>query len=290
MTEYRDLWYHAADGLRLYARDYPGPTAKAPVALCMHGLTRNSADFAGLAPWLARHYRVLVADQRGRGNSGYDPVTANYQPGTYVRDMFTLLEQQQVAQTLLVGTSMGGLMAMLMAAAQPARASALILNDIGPEVEPAGLARIKGYVGKSPPVSNWNEAEAQIRALNAAAFPDFSERQWSDFARALYREVDGKPELAYDPAIARPLAASDSSAVPPDLWSVFDAIRTLPILLLRGEHSDLLGRDCVAQMRRRKPDLEVAEIPHRGHAPTLDEPDSRLAIERFIASLEPVSA
>ncbi|WP_197911972.1 alpha/beta fold hydrolase [Kineobactrum salinum] len=108
MSEYRDLRYHAADGLQLYARDYPGPTPAAPVALCMHGLTRNSADFAGLAPRLARHYRVLVADQRGRGHSGYDPDPVNYHPGTYVRDMFSLLDQQQVAQALLVGTSMGG--------------------------------------------------------------------------------------------------------------------------------------------------------------------------------------
>ncbi|WP_197911971.1 alpha/beta fold hydrolase [Kineobactrum salinum] len=178
-------------------------------------------------------------------------------------------------------------MAMLMAAAQPARAAALILNDIGPEVEPAGLARIKGYVGKSSPVNNWGEAEAQTRALNAVAFPDFSAQQWSDFTRALYRDVDGRPELAYDPAIARPLAAGDDSTVPPDLWPVFDAIHGLPILLLRGDHSDILGSDCVAQMRRHKPDLVVAEIPNRGHAPTLDEPASRLAIDRFIASLAP---
>src|SRR5690606_4283962 len=107
-----------------------------------------------------------------------------------------------------------------------------ILNDIGPEVDPAGLARIKAYVGKSPPVGTWSEAEAQIRAISADAFPDFTARQWSEFARALYREVDGRPELAYDPAIARPIAASDDSAVPPDLWSVFDAIAALPILLV----------------------------------------------------------
>lgn len=285
MTEFADLWYHSADGLRLYARDYAGPGPGAPVALCMHGLTRNSADFAGLAAHLARHYRVLVADQRGRGRSDYDPVPANYQPGTYVQDMFALLDGQGVEQALLLGTSMGGLMAMLMAAMQPARVSGLILNDIGPVVDPAGLERIKRYVGKSQPVADWQEAAAQIRAINGDAFPDFTDEDWLAFTRALYREVDGVPVLAYDPAIAQPMAASDDNAVPPDLWPVFESIRALPILVLRGAHSDILAAGCVAEMQKRKPDLASAEIPRRGHAPTLDEPESRRAIDSFLAEL-----
>lgn len=285
MTEFADLWYHSKDGLRLYARDYAGPGPAAPVALCMHGLTRNSADFAGLAPHLARHYRVLVAEQRGRGNSDYDPEPANYHPGTYVQDMFTLLDGQGVEQALLVGTSMGGLMAMLMAATQPARACGIILNDIGPEVDPAGLARIKAYVGKSPPVASWEQAVAQVRAANADVFPDFDTADWLVFTRALYREVDGRPVLAYDPAIAEPMAASDDNAVPPDLWPVFDAIRALPMLVIRGVHSDILARTCVAQMQRRNPGLVSVEIPRRGHAPTLDEPESRRAIDGFLSTL-----
>jgi pimeloyl-ACP methyl ester carboxylesterase len=285
MTEFADLWYHSADSLRLYARDYAGPGLDAPVALCMHGLTRNSADFAGLAPHLAQHYRVLVADQRGRGRSDYDPDPANYQPGTYVQDMFALLDSQGIQQALLVGTSMGGLMAMLMAAMQPARFSGIVLNDIGPKVDPVGLERIKRYVGKSRPVADWHEAAAQIRDINADAFPDFTEEDWLAFARALYREVDGVPVLAYDPAIAQPMAASDDNAVPPDLWPVFESIRSLPILVIRGTNSDILATGCVAEMQRRKPDLVSAEIPLRGHAPTLDESESRRAIDSFIALL-----
>ncbi|PLW83573.1 alpha/beta hydrolase [Kineobactrum sediminis] len=285
MAEYRDITYTSKDGLALYARDYPGPGPGAPVVLCMHGLTRNSADFAGLAPHLARHFRVLVADQRGRGRSEYDSNPVNYHPGTYIEDMFRLLDVEAVGRALLVGTSMGGLMALLMAATDPDRFAGLVLNDIGPEVDPAGLARIKTYVGKAQPVSDWAGAVAQCRALNSDAFPDFTERQWSDFAGALFREVDGRPVLAYDPAIAEPMAATDDNAVPPDLWPVFDSIRHLPMLLLRGIHSDILAPDCVAQMQRRKPDLVFAEIPHRGHAPTLDESASRLAIDRFLAAL-----
>jgi pimeloyl-ACP methyl ester carboxylesterase len=285
MTEFADFWYHSADGLRLYARDYAGPGPDAPVALCMHGLTRNSADFAGLAPHLAQHYRVLVSDQRGRGRSDYDPNPVNYQPGTYVQDMFALLNSQGIQQALLVGTSMGGLMAMLMAAMQPARVSGIVLNDIGPEVDPAGLERIKRYVGKSRPVADWQQAAAQIRDINADAFPDFTEEDWLAFARALYREVDGVPVLAYDPAIAQPMAASDDNAVPPDLWPVFESIRSLPILVIRGINSDILATGCVAEMQRRKPDLVSAEIPLRGHAPTLDESESRRAIDSFIALL-----
>ncbi|MFO7552525.1 MAG: alpha/beta hydrolase [Haliea sp.] len=285
MTEFTDLWYHSSDGLRLYARDYAGPGPGAPVALCMHGLTRNAADFAGLAPHLAQRYRVLVAEQRGRGRSDYDPVPANYQPGTYVQDMFALLDSQGVEKALLVGTSMGGLMAMLMAAMQPARVSGIILNDIGPVVDPAGLERIKSYVGKSRPVTDWQQAVAQVRAINGVAFPDFSDEEWLSFTRALYREVEGRPVLAYDPAIAEPMAASDDNAVPPDLWPVFESIRALPILVIRGAHSDILAASCVTEMQQRKPDLASAEIARRGHAPTLDEPESRRAIDSFLAAL-----
>ncbi|HEY7775810.1 MAG TPA: alpha/beta hydrolase [Kineobactrum sp.] len=284
MNDYRDITYTSKDGLTLYARDYPGPRPDVPVILCMHGLTRNSADFAGLASHLASRFRVLVADQRGRGRSEYDRNPANYTPATYINDMFRLLDGEQVGRVLLLGTSMGGLMAMLMAAAEPSRFTGLVLNDIGPEVDPVGLARIKTYVGKAQPVSDWAGAIAQCRAMAGDAFPDFTEEQWSGFARALFREIDGRPVLAYDPAIAEPMAATDDNAVPPDLWPVFDGIRHLPMLLLRGVHSDILAPACVTEMQRRKPDLVVAVIPHRGHAPTLDEASSRVAIDRFLAT------
>ncbi|TDG15525.1 alpha/beta hydrolase [Seongchinamella unica] len=288
MADYQDVYYHSSDGLRLYARDYPcrsGEQASAPAILCMHGLTRNSADFAGLARHLSASYRVIAVDNRGRGLSGYDSNIANYTPATYVQDMFTLLGELGIGQVILCGTSMGGLMSFMMAAMQPERVKAMIINDIGPELDPAGLARIKGYVGKSRPVSNWTEAIAQAREINEIAFPDFTEQEWEEFTRGLYREENGVPVLAYDPAISRPMNDDDSNAVPPDLWPLFEAITDIPMLVIRGESSDILAPDCVATMREKKPDLALADIPRRGHAPTLNEPVSRLAIDQFLAAL-----
>ena len=158
MSNYTDVWYQSTDGLKLYARDYPcraGGVAQKATILCMHGLTRNSADFAGLAEHLSERFHVLSVDQRGRGRSEYDSVTSNYTPIIYVQDMFTLLDHLGLGEVILVGTSMGGLMSMLMAAMQPGRVRAIVLNDIGPELDPRGLERIKSYVGKSRPVSNW---------------------------------------------------------------------------------------------------------------------------------------
>lgn len=288
MANYTDVWYHSSDGLRLYARDYSCSADGSecpPTVLCMHGLTRNSADFAGLAEHLSKNYRVLAADQRGRGRSQYDSVTGNYTPLTYVQDMFTLLDESRVDEVILVGTSMGGLMSLLMAAMQPGRVRAMVINDIGPEIDPRGLERIKSYVGKAQPVSNWEEAVAQARAIAGIAFPDFSEEQWLDFARGVYHEENGVFKLAYDPAIAQPMAEDDAGVVPPDLWAVFEAVASIPILVVRGESSDILARECVEGMRSRKADLQVAEIPRRGHAPTLDETASRAAIDNFLIPL-----
>jgi len=288
MGNYTDHWYTSSDGLRLYARDYPcaGNAADEPATvLCMHGLTRNSSDFSGLADHLSRHYRVLSVDQRGRGRSDYDSTISNYTPLTYVQDMFLLLDRLKVDRVILVGTSMGGLMSFLMCAMQHRRIRAVIINDIGPEVDPRGLERIKAYVGKSKPVTSWEEAVAQCRSINEIAFPDFTDEQWLDFTRGIYREENGVPVLAYDPAISQPMDDEESGAVPPDLWPVFESSAGIPMLVIRGAESDILSRDCVAGMRSRKPDLQVAEIPNRGHAPTLTEPASLSAIDTFLESM-----
>jgi pimeloyl-ACP methyl ester carboxylesterase len=288
MGNYEDFWYQSSDGLRLYARDYPcrDNTIEQPqTLLCMHGLTRNSADFAGLADHLCQRYRVICVDQRGRGRSEYDSVVANYTPLTYVQDMFTLLDQLDLAEVILVGTSLGGLMSFLMSAMQPQRIRAMIINDIGPEVDPRGLERIKSYVGKSTPVASWDDAVARAREIAELAFPDFSDEQWLDFTRGIYREEGGVFTLDYDPAISQPLDDDDSGVVPPDLWGVFEAIKSIPMLLIRGESSDILAGSCVDEMRSRKADLQVAQIPRRGHAPTLTEPTSIAAIDVFLGQL-----
>ena len=288
MADYRDHYYQSDDGLRLYARDYScrdATIADPDTVLCMHGLTRNSADFAGLAEHLCQRYRVISVDNRGRGLSAYDSDVSHYTPAVYVHDMFTLLAGLDIDQVILCGTSMGGLMSFVMAAMQPARIRGMIINDIGPEVDQAGLDRIKAYVGKAKPVTNWEEAIAQAREINAIAFPDFSDQEWEDFTRGLYRDEGGVPVLAYDPAIAQPMADEESGAVPADLWPVFEASAAIPMLVLRGATSDILAPECVATMREKHPGLQAVEVPNRGHAPTLNEPVSRAAIDSFLQSL-----
>lgn len=283
---YSDIYFRSADGLALYARDYRCNKlrADAPVLLCLHGLTRNSADFEGLANNLAGDCRLVCADQRGRGRSDDDPNPANYQPATYVADMFALLDHLGLEQVVVIGTSMGGLMGMMMGAMQPRRLRALVLNDIGPEVNPAGLARIKGYVGKLAPVASWEEAVAQARAINGREFPDFDDARWLAFTRAIYRERDGVPVLAYDPAIAAPIDAADAAAVPPDLWPLFESL-SMPVLALRGGHSDILLADCAARMGERGRNCQVVEVEGRGHAPTLEEPEALGAIRTLLGTL-----
>lgn len=283
MSGYADFWYES-DGLRLYARDYAHPAPRATV-LCMHGLTRNSADFAELCAALQDDYRVIAVDQRGRGRSAYDPNPENYAPLVYVRDMFKLLDTLGIARVIAIGTSMGGLMSIVMAALQPARLSAVVLNDIGPIIDPAGLARIRAYVGKVPPVTSWAAAERQVRALNEHVFPDWQAMDWERFARKVYREdAAGVPKLAHDPAIADSIQESATNP-PVDLWPAYAALAGIPTLVIRGATSDILAPDCVAEMKRRKPDLVAVEVPNRGHAPMLDEPVARAALYEFLAAL-----
>ena len=286
MQDYEDIWYHSEDGLRLYARDYVCKGAPLTL-LCMHGLTRNSADFEPLCEYLAPDYRMIVVDQRGRGKSERDIEPANYHPATYVQDMFRLIDTLQLTNLVLVGTSLGGLMAMIMNALRPGAFKAVVINDIGPVVEPEGLERIKKYVGKIPPAKSWDEAVANIRRLNEQAFPHFQLADWQQFTRRLYAENDqGIPELLYDPAIFLPLAADEGNAVPPDLWPAFEQLRDVPTLLIRGALSDILSAETSAEMLRRKPDLQFVEIADVGHAPILDEPAVVQAISCFLEDVK----
>ncbi|MEM6485852.1 MAG: alpha/beta hydrolase [Pseudomonadota bacterium] len=284
---FKDVFYNSDDGLKLYARDYPGPqdSGLLPI-LCMHGLTRNSADFSWIASHLARSRRVISVDQRGRGRSAYDPNPANYTPLTYVNDMFTLLDHLDLPRVVVIGTSMGGLMAMIMQSLRPGRMAAVVLNDIGPELDPCGLDRIKSYVGKSREIRTWDDAVAQTREINQVAFPSFSDEEWLTFTKGLYTETDaGIPVLAYDPKIAEPIADQEENAVPPDLWPMFEQMATLPMLLIRGELSDLLAADCVRKMLAVASGLKYTQVRERGHAPMLNEPEAVESIEHFLNSL-----
>ena len=282
---YREHIYRSADDrLDLYARVYDGD---GPPLLLMHGLTRNSSDFEPLAAYLAPDYQLIIPDQRGRGKSEYDPEPQNYLPQIYAGDMFALLEGLGVETATLIGTSMGGLIAMLMALGKPDAVRGIVLNDIGPAVDPAGIERIKSYVGSVKPPSNWQEAAAYIKQINGSAFPDVTDDAvWMDFARRSFVEKDGRLHAAYDPAIAGGMEGSNPDAVPPDLWPLWDMLAAIPLLAIRGAISDILPASTLKEMARRHPEnFTAVEIPQRGHAPMLDEPGALAAITRFLTEL-----
>jgi pimeloyl-ACP methyl ester carboxylesterase len=254
--------------------------------LCLPGLTRNSRDFEDLAPRLAVSRRVLCADLRGRGESDRDPDWRHYQPATYLGDLRTLLADAAVDAVVVVGTSLGGIMGLALAAYGPGSVAGLVLNDIGPEFGPAGIARISGYVGTAQPVMNWDDAEAQVRSVHGHALVGLSDAQWRRIARRLYREgPDGRPVPDFDVAIGTALRAGVGVG-DAKLWPLFDAVLGLPIAVLRGELSDLLLPDTVQRMRERKPDLITAVVPRRGHVPLLDEPESLAAIDDLLAMVD----
>lgn len=282
-----DRTISSADGLALYVRDYaPRAPEKGLPVVCLHGLTRNSADFEDVAPRIAAMgRRVIVPDMRGRGHSQYDSQPARYQPAIYARDVLTILDFLGVARAVFLGTSMGGIITMLVAASAPQRIAAAILNDIGPVLDPRGLARIGGYVGKAGDFASFEDVAAQVRVTQGAAFPDADAAFWLAFARRVAKALPGgRVGFAYDPAIGDAFA-KPSDAPPPDLSPYFAALAQKPVLLLRGALSDLLAADGVETMRRIKPDLVSVEVARVGHAPTLDEGVAVAAIEDFLRSV-----
>lgn len=279
----REHVVRSADGLGLFVRDYApeDPTLGLPV-LCLHGLTRNSADFDVVAPRIAALGRRAIAmDVRGRGRSDWDGTPARYTPLTYAQDAIRVLDQLKIERAVWLGTSMGGLITMITAATTPDRVEAAILNDIGPVIDPRGIARILAYVGKSEPRATWEDAAAAVAMLQGQAFPGADAEFWMTFAKRTYRKrADGRLELDYDPAIAQP---QTPGAAAPDMRPIFKALGPVPTLVLRGAISDILSRDGVAEMLAIKDDLEVAEVPGVGHAPTLEEPSAWLPIVDFLA-------
>ena len=279
---YVDVFFRSEDNLRLYARDYPGPAADSPAILCLPGLTRNSKDFDELADELRKNYRVICPDQRGRGRSERDADAAHYHPQQYVADMRTLLDVLGISRTIVIGTSLGGLMAIVMMTTDAKRIHAAVLNDVGPEVDPQGIERIASYVGKTPLAADWRTAAEQTAHINCVAFPEYEFADWLAMAQRIYVQEGATPVLDYDPAIAQGV---NSGTAAPNLWPLFDAVGATPILVIRGETSDILSAETLAEMTRRMPHIMVQLVPNRGHAPTLSEPTARMAISKFLAAL-----
>jgi pimeloyl-ACP methyl ester carboxylesterase len=286
-ASYEDRFWTSSDGLNLHYRNYPGPagSGKLPV-LCLHGLTRNARDFHVLAEDLAATRRVIVPEMRGRGQSGYASDSDTYSPVTYVADVEKLLAEQGIGRFIAVGTSMGGLMTMLLAAMQPGRIAAVVMNDIGPEIEAQGVARIAGYVGQGRSYPTWVHAARGLAEAHSAAFPDYSLDQWLELAkRTMVVSQSGRIVFDYDMAIAEPFS-KPGNAAPPDLWPAFDTLAGVPMLLVRGELSDLISAETVEQMGRRNPAMTTITVPRVGHAPTLDEPEVRAAIHALLDGVD----
>jgi pimeloyl-ACP methyl ester carboxylesterase len=273
----RDHFVAARDGVQLFVAIHGAPSDRPPV-VCIPGLTRNGRDFEAVAPALAADRLVAVVDLRGRGRSGWDPSGESYALDTYVDDVVHVLDDLGLVRALVVGTSLGGFVAMWLAARHPARVAAVVLNDIGPELQTEGLERIRSYAGQLPDVTGWSDAVAQTRLVGEVAFPDYTDADWERTARRLYRETDGRVAIDHDPGVAAGRLSQD------DPWEIFVASRELPMLLVRGALTDLLAPTTVAQMVALHPRLEVVEVPNRGHAPTLEEPVARDALLAFVAT------
>lgn len=281
---HRPYQWTSADGLELHCRIYDSASSAGPAVLCLPGLTRNSRDFEMLAPHLAARYRVVCPDLRGRGLSAYDPHWQNYHPGTYLADVQQLMAALHLDRVSIVGTSLGGLLGMMLGAAAPGRVAGIVLNDVGPEVDAAGIERIKSYVGRLPPVRNWEEAVAQLRSVHEKAWPGLSAETWAMLARRTYRaDESGVPRLDFDPRVGDALRAAPTVAG--GLWPVFGLLGAIPMLVIRGGLSDILGVGTLERMRREKPDIECVTLPDRGHVPLLDEPQALSAIDRFLGRL-----
>jgi pimeloyl-ACP methyl ester carboxylesterase len=281
---YAENFWLSHDGLKLYARVYPGPKPSARSVLCLHGLTRNSRDFEDLAPHLQHRYRVIVPDVRGRGLSARDPNPQNYQPAIYLQDILALLDSVDAQRVAVIGTSMGGLLAMMMAVGSRDRVSGVVLNDMGPEVDPAGLERIKGYAGRLPPPKNWDDAVAQTQTIFGSAWPNLSAERWSALTRRGYREDEkGALNVDADPMIGEMLRAAPSATA--NLWPFWKALRGMPMLAIRGAQSDILSAATFAKMKAENPELTQLEVAERGHVPLLDEPECVAAIDVFLTQL-----
>ena len=275
-----DRFWTGPDGLRLHYRDYAGLPDR-PALLMLHGLTRNARDFESLAERYAGDWRVIVPDFRGRGESQWDPVSARYMPGTYAMDVLQLLEELGVGEAVFLGTSLGGLVTMIVVKLAPDKVAGVLLNDIGPEVDPSGIDRIRMYVGRSVIFQDWNEAASRIRARSADVHPAYGDAEWLRFAKRICRETENGIELDYDMAIAEPFHAGNTGEVP-DAWPYYRALAGRPVLVLRGETSDLLAQSVAERMVTEIPDVEVVTVPGVGHAPDLDEPESVAGIDRLL--------
>jgi pimeloyl-ACP methyl ester carboxylesterase len=288
---FEELYFTVRDGLRLHARYYPAQNKfghlRRPV-LCLPGLTRNGRDFHVVAMALAsrpgEERDVYTLDLRGRGLSDSDPDWRNYNVPTEALDVLDFITMRNLAGACIVGTSRGGMIAMVMAAMQPSVMGPVVLNDIGPVIEQSGLARISAYVGRIPVPGTWPEAAKLVRDMNKRAFPAVPDDGWETWARQWYNEKNGRPAAGFDAKIGNTLSVLDGPM--PTLWRQFDCLKRHPLLALRGEHSDILSAATIDDMRRRHPVFADHLVPGEGHAPLLVDATSIAVIASFLMATD----
>jgi pimeloyl-ACP methyl ester carboxylesterase len=285
---WRDLYYASFDDLRLHVRLYPAAESKARPVICLPGLTRNGRDFHYLASYLSHHPQrprsVYCVDYRGRGASQYDRDWRNYTPFIELIDALDFMTLQDLHDAAIIGTSRGGIIAMMMAAVRPKAMGVMVLTDIGPVLETTGLARIMGYVGRTKVPRNWEDAAHLLREMNERVFPAIESWQWDEIARAVFNERNGMPAQGYDRKLARAFGRIDLGRKQPDLWPQFMALGQFPAFVIRGANSDLLSAETVETMVERHPNLRTLTVPGQGHAPVLNEPETVEAIGSFLGT------
>jgi pimeloyl-ACP methyl ester carboxylesterase len=283
MTFIDSFWW-SNDGLRLHYRDYPGSMDK-PVIVCLPGLTRNARDFDALATRLAGQWRVLAVEFRGRGESAYAKDSMTYVPLIYVQDVEALLTELAVSRVILLGTSLGGIVSMILASMDRERIAGVILNDIGPDIEPRGLERIRGYVGRTGPWPTWLHAARWLSDNNASTYPHYDLSDWLVMAKRAFRLTStGRIVADYDKKISEPFRLAGGEAGR-DLWPVLAGMGSVPTLVLHGELSDVLSEATAQTMVEKLPNARYVNVPGVGHAPALDEPAALAAIDAFLSDL-----
>lgn len=287
MNNISDLYLTTGDGLRLHALEANAANRERLPVICLPGLARTNEDFRALIEALAfdsaRPRRVIALSSRGRGLSDRDPKPENYSVPVELNDVFAMLAATGIERAVLVGTSRGGILTMALAAAKPELIAGAVLNDIGPVIEMPGLLRIKSYVGKLPKPKDWDDAVRIQKTVMEAEFPGFSAQDWDRYVRLTWRDSEDGIVSRSDPAISYNLREIDPTKPSPPLWQLFEGLKRAPLLVFRGEHSDLLSREAVAEMRARHPAMQAIEVPGVGHPPVFWDERTIGPIRDFVA-------
>lgn len=281
MVAFHDGYWWSNDNLRLHYRDYPGDENRPPI-LCIPGLTRNARDFEGIAERLAGRHRVICVDLRGRGESAYSKDALSYAPLFYVQDIERLFDELGLQRVIAFGTSLGGIVTMLLAAADRPRFAGVLLNDVGPEIDPRGLHRIRGYVGKGGSWPTWIHAARALAELHGEAHPTYTIEDWLRMAKRVHKlTAQGRIVPDYDGKIAEAFRLPGGEAGI-DLWPAFGALSNVPTLIVRGASSDILSEETARSMVARAGRARLVAVADTGHAPTLEEPECVAAIDAFL--------